>query len=282
MFAQTGEALYQTTSRLHRSELAECQSAHGDGYVGGFTRKRGDINEDGKAIFPEIVKGDIRSAPFNLNGAWSPLYTLHKLLAGLLDADDANALKVAIGLARYFNTVFAKLSEEQMQKMLACEYGGLNESFMQLYERTNDARWLATAKRIYDHKVLDPLTQQHDELDGLHSNTQVPKIIGIARLHEATGDAGYRHSRTVLLANRHPEPLVCDRRQCRPGKLRIAAVPVHDGPDVRGLQHLQHVEAHAPPVSVAAGRRLLRLLRARSPESHPGATRSRIPGCSRT
>jgi len=192
MFAQTGNTQYHQRALYIVSELKECQSAHGDGYVGGFTRKRGDVDEDGKAIFAEIVKGDIRSAPFNLNGAWSPLYTLHKLLAGLIDTNDPSALKVAIGLAQYLNTVFEKLSEEQMQNMLACEYGGLNESFMQLYERTSDKRWLTTARRIYDHKVLDPLSQQHDELDGLHSNTQVPKIIGIARLHDATKDPRYQ------------------------------------------------------------------------------------------
>src|SRR5579871_62750 len=80
MFAETGDTRYRQRVDYIVAELAECQSAHGDGYVAGFTRKRGDVVEDGKAIFPEIAKGDIRSAPFSLNGAWSPLYTLHKLL----------------------------------------------------------------------------------------------------------------------------------------------------------------------------------------------------------
>ncbi len=191
MSAQTGETQYRERVTYIVGELTECQAAHGDGYVGGFTRKRADIHEDGKAIFPEIVTGDIRSAPFSLNGAWSPLYTLHKLLAGLLDAGDAAALKVAIGLAGYLDRIFSQLSDEQMQKMLACEYGGLNESYVQLYQRTNDTRWLTTARGIYDRKVLDPLARRTDELDGLHSNTQVPKIIGIARLHEATANPGY-------------------------------------------------------------------------------------------
>ncbi|MEA3181391.1 MAG: uncharacterized protein QOI59_4914, partial [Gammaproteobacteria bacterium] len=195
MFAQTGEAQYRQRVDYIVAELAQCQSAHGDGYVAGFTRKRGDVMEDGKAIFPEIVKGDIRSFPFALNGAWSPLYTLHKLFAGLLDANEycgnAAALKVAKGLGTYLDGVFSKLSDEQMQQMLVCEYGGLNESFLQLYERNTDARWLAIARRIYDHKVLDPLARQSDELVGLHSNTQVPKIIGIARLHELTREAPY-------------------------------------------------------------------------------------------
>jgi DUF1680 family protein len=98
---------------------------------------------------------------------------------------------VAKGLGGYLDGVFSKLSEAQMQQVLVCEYGGLNESFTQLYERTADGRWLAIARRIYDHKVLDPLSRGSDELAGLHSNTQVPKLIGAARLHEVTGEAGY-------------------------------------------------------------------------------------------
>src|ERR1700704_77823 len=125
MFAQTGETPYRDRVHYIVAELARCQSAHGDGYVAGFTRNRGEVVEDGKAIFPEIARGDIRSFPFSLNGAWSPLYTLHKLFAGLLDANEycgsTAALKVAEGLGGYLDGVFSKLSEAQMQQMLACE-----------------------------------------------------------------------------------------------------------------------------------------------------------------
>ncbi len=196
MFAQTGDARYRQRVDYIVTELDRCQAAHRDGYVAGFTRKTGKVVEDGKAIFAEIGLGEIRSFPFSLNGAWSPLYTLHKLLAGLLDSNElcgnATALQVAQGTAGYLERVFAKLSDAQMQQMLACEYGGLNESFVQLYERTSDGRWLEAARRLYDHKVLDPLTRESDELAGLHSNTQVPKLIGLARLYEVTGETGYR------------------------------------------------------------------------------------------
>src|SRR5262249_22322221 len=138
----------------------------------------------------------IRSASFSLNEAWSPLYTLHKLFAGLLDSHEychnTVALEVATGLGRYLEGVFSKLSDAQMQQLLACEYGGLNESFAQLYQRTGDDRWLRVARRIYDHKVLDPLVRERDELNDVHSNTQVPKVIGLARLHEVTGEPDYR------------------------------------------------------------------------------------------
>src|SRR5262249_23762680 len=129
MYAQTGESAFRERVDYIVTELTLCQRTHGDGYVAGFTRKRGAIEEDGKAIFPEIARGDIRAQPFNLNGAWSPLYTLHKLFAGLMDATEyccnGGALEVAKGLGTYLAGIFGKLSDAQMQHMLACEYGGL-------------------------------------------------------------------------------------------------------------------------------------------------------------
>jgi DUF1680 family protein len=71
-----------------------------------------------------------------------------------------------------------------MQQMLACEYGGLNEAFAELYAQTGDKRWLRIAERLYDRKVLDPLASGADDLPNIHSNTQIPKIIGLARIHE--------------------------------------------------------------------------------------------------
>jgi hypothetical protein len=174
-------------------ELALAQAKRGTGYFGAMQRKRKDGTiADGEEIFPEIMRGDIRSSGFDLNGAWSPLYTVHKLFAGLLDVHQAwgnrQALQVALGLARYFDRLLAALDDNQMQQMLACEYGGLNESFAELYARTGDRRWLEIAERLYDHKVLDPLTASVDDLPNIHSNTQIPKLIGLARIHELTGE----------------------------------------------------------------------------------------------
>ena len=174
-------------------ELVVIQKKRGDGYVAGLTRKRKDGKiVDGQEIFTEIMRGEITSGGFDLNGAWSPLYTIHKLFAGLLDAHElcgnAPALEVAVGLAGYFEKVFAALDDTQLQTMLGCEYGGLNESFAELSARTSDARWLKVATRVYDNKVLDPLTRREDRLENFHSNTQVPKLIGLARIHELNGD----------------------------------------------------------------------------------------------
>jgi DUF1680 family protein len=189
---QTGNAECRRRADYIVDELALCQAQRKDGYIGALGRKTKDGQiVDGEQIFPEVMKGQIKSGGFDLNGSWSPLYTVHKYFAGLLDVHgawgNAKALTVVTGLAGYFEAVFAALDDAQMQELLGCEYGGLNDSYAELYARTGDARWLAVAERIYDRKVLDPLVAQEDKLSNFHANTQVPKLIGLARIHELTG-----------------------------------------------------------------------------------------------
>jgi DUF1680 family protein len=191
-YEQTGDVACRERADYVVAELARAQAARGNGYVGALGRKQKDGTiVDGEAIFPEVMRGDIHSGGFDLNGSWSPLYTVHKLMAGLLDVHAAwgnpTALKVELGLADYFARVFAALDDAQMQQMLNTEYGGLNESFAELYAQTGDKRWLEVAQRIYDRKVLDPLAAGQDKLANFHANTQVPKLIGLARIHELNG-----------------------------------------------------------------------------------------------
>ncbi|MCB8835230.1 glycoside hydrolase family 127 protein, partial [Escherichia coli] len=109
---QTGDAEMRRRADYIVDELALCQAKRGTGYVGALGRKRTDGTiVDGEEIFGEVMKGDIRSGGFDLNGSWSPLYTVHKVFAGLLDVHagwgNAAALRVAEGLAGYFARVFA-------------------------------------------------------------------------------------------------------------------------------------------------------------------------------
>ena len=193
MYAQTGDLECRRRADYIVDELALVQTTRGTGYVGALGRKRKEVTiVDGEEIFPELMRGEIHSGGFDLNGAWSPLYTVHKTFAGLLDIHagwgNPHALEVATGLAGYFERVFAALDDAQMQQVLGCEYGGLNESFAELSARTGAQRWLVIAQRLYDRKVLDPLAAQQDRLASFHANTQVPKLIGLARLHELTGN----------------------------------------------------------------------------------------------
>lgn len=194
MHAQTGDQDCRTRALYIVGELGACQRAQGDGYVAGFTRKNeaGAI-EPGRRVFEEVSRGEIRSARFNLNGSWSPFYNWHKLMAGLLDAQlycgSVEALAIATSLAAYIERSLAPLDEERMQAVLGTEFGGMNEVLAELHARTSDPRWLALARRFHHHAVLDPLMSERDELSYLHSNTQIPKVIGLARLSEIDGDA---------------------------------------------------------------------------------------------
>ncbi|MES1202375.1 MAG: beta-L-arabinofuranosidase domain-containing protein, partial [Pseudomonadota bacterium] len=178
------------------SELAACQAAGGDGYVGAATVERNGATVDGKAVYEEIRRGQIDAKPWALNGGWAPLYVVHKIHAGLLDAHslcgDEQALAVARTYANYFVGVFSSISDEQMQSVLACEHGGVNESFAELSVRTGERRYLDLAQRFNHRAVLDPLMARRDELAGLHANTQIPKLVGLARQHEVLGEERYR------------------------------------------------------------------------------------------
>ncbi|WP_158233284.1 beta-L-arabinofuranosidase domain-containing protein [Reichenbachiella sp. 5M10] len=184
MYAATGEAVYKERVDYITSELQECQEAMATGYIGAIPGQ--------DSVWLQVAAGDIRSQGFDLNGLWVPWYTQHKLLAGLVDAyafagNDA-ALSVARKFSDWIDTTFDGLTEEQFQEMLTCEFGGMNDILAKLYQITGDEKYLKLARRFYHQSVLDPLANQTDQLSGQHANTQIPKIVGAAKLYELKGD----------------------------------------------------------------------------------------------
>jgi hypothetical protein len=128
-------------------------------------------------------------------GVWAPYYTLHKVLAGLVDVHratgDEAALEAAKAMAGWVGTRAARLDEARWQAMLETEFGGMQESLSELHATTGDPEHLRLA-RLFDHRaVFDPLARGEDRLDGLHANTQIPKAIGAARDCDLTGEARY-------------------------------------------------------------------------------------------
>jgi len=185
MYKTTGDSRFLERVSYMVNELIECQKADGDGYIGAFP--------DGKRIFEqEIAQGNIRAEAFNLNGIWAPFYTQHKVMSGLNDAYHLcgieKALEIEKKLADWLEGVVIGLSEEQVQEMLGCEHGGINEALANLYADTQDERYLKMAGLFHHKAILDPLAEGKDILPGKHGNTQIPKIIGLARLYELTGN----------------------------------------------------------------------------------------------
>lgn len=92
--------------------------------------------------------------------------------------------------ARMGDWAYAKLkplSEETRRKMIRNEFGGINESFYNLYALTGneDYKWLA--EYFYHNEVIDPLKARKDDLGTKHTNTFIPKVLAEARNYELTG-----------------------------------------------------------------------------------------------
>ncbi|QIK79594.1 glycoside hydrolase family 127 protein [Sphingomonas piscis] len=183
-------------------ELALIQKAQGDGYIGGTTVQREGKWVDGKIIFEEVRRGDIRTQGYDLNGGWVPIYTWHKVQAGLIDAyqlaGKRKAMPVLLGMADYLAKIIEGLPDSKIQDLLHAEHGGINEAYANLYALTGTPRWLKVAEKLRHKEVLDPLTARKHVLSGLHANTQIPKLIGVARLYELTGNPAHATAATFF------------------------------------------------------------------------------------
>lgn len=186
MWAATGDARFRQRADALVAGLAEAQARHGDGYLGAI--------EGGRRAFAELARGEIRSTSFDLNGEWSPWYTLHKTFAGLRDAfrhaGNRTALDVEARFAAWVEGVVGGLDAEQVQRMLNTEFGGMNEVLVDLFVDTRDERWLRLSYQFEHTAFVLPLMRHEDVLAGTHVNTQIPKLLGSLARFRAVGAAG--------------------------------------------------------------------------------------------
>ena len=194
MWAATGDPRFKQRADYIVSELKIVQDANADGFAGALPGV--------KEAFADVSKGTIRAANFDLNGLWSPWYTLHKTFAGLRDAyrhtGNQAALDVEVKFAQWAATYLDPMDDETVQRMLATEFGGMNEMMADLYADTGDKRWLALSYKFEHKAVLDPLKRGEDPLNGLHGNTQVPKLVGSAARYAYAGDKSDLTAATVF------------------------------------------------------------------------------------
>jgi DUF1680 family protein len=184
MYASTGNTAVKERLDYMLNELKRCQDAHGNGYIGGVPQ--------GSPIWQEIAKGNIKAGSFSLNDKWVPLYNIHKTYAGLYDAfvhtGSDLAKEMLVKFTDWMLQVTANLSEEDMQRMLSSEHGGLNEVFAEVARITGEDKYLQLAKRFSHQTLLLPLIDGQDKLNGMHANTQIPKVIGFEAIAALTGD----------------------------------------------------------------------------------------------
>ncbi|KAL9234763.1 hypothetical protein vseg_009592 [Gypsophila vaccaria] len=188
MWASThNETLREKMSTLV-SVLKECQDALRTGYLSAFPSEFFDRFE---AVQP----------------VWAPYYTIHKIMAGLLDqynlAGSSQALKMVTQMANYFykrvQSVVMRYTIERHWLSLNEETGGMNDVLYRLYTVTGDQKHLLLAHLFDKPCFLGLLALKADDISGFHANTHIPIVIGAQMRYEVTGDELYKEIGTFFL-----------------------------------------------------------------------------------
>jgi DUF1680 family protein len=173
LYASTGDDKYKFKSDSLIIGLAEVQNAFLKMGLNGYL-----------SAYPEnLINRNIAG-----QRVWAPWYTLHKIYSGLIDqylyCDNNEALEIVTKTAKWAFDKLSPLSEEQRKLMIRNEFGGVNESFYNLYSITGNENHLKLARFFYHDEVLEPLLENDFDLYFKHANTFIPKLIGEARNYE--------------------------------------------------------------------------------------------------
>lgn len=180
---QVKERLEYILKELKTIQDKNSKDANFVGYISGVP--------NGKQMWLKMKNGDAGAQ----NGYWVPWYNIHKLYAGLRDAyvyaGYEQARDMFLALCDWGITITNGLNDSKMELMLGTEHGGMPEVYADAYVLTNDKKYLDAAKK-WSHKwLLNPMASGSDNLTNVHANTQVPKVVGFARVAELTGDQTY-------------------------------------------------------------------------------------------
>jgi DUF1680 family protein len=182
MYASTGDPALKQRVDSMVAELAKCQDAlPAMGYHPGYL-----------SAFPESLFDRVDAR----RPVWAPYYTLHKIMAGLYDAyehcGNQQALAMDEKIADWVGFRVGRLPYNQFQASLRNEQGGMNEVLANLYAATGNIQYMKLSEAFNQAVFFAPLLAGQDKLDGIHANTQIPKVIGAARQYELGNDPGMR------------------------------------------------------------------------------------------
>ena len=131
-------------------------------------------------------------------GTWAPFYNIHKMYAGLRDAwlycGNEQAKNLFLKFCDWAVDITRDLNDEQMERMLGNEHGGMNEVLADAYAITGEQKYMDCARRFSHKMLLVPLENGKDCLDNMHANTQIPKVIGYQRIAELAHDVQYHNA----------------------------------------------------------------------------------------
>lgn len=179
-YAKSGDEKLKQKILYIVSQLESVQSNAKSGYIGGCKEN----------CFTELFDKNLTSWA---EGYWVPWYNLHKIFKGLTDAysvtEDQTVLRVLLRFADWACDGLSDFSDEDFEKMLEYEHGGMNEVFANLYRITKNEKYLYFAEKFTHKKLFRFLLKDEDKLDGWHANTQIPKVTGMAAIYAAAPEA---------------------------------------------------------------------------------------------
>lgn len=179
-YAKSGDENLKQKILYIVSQLESVQSNAKSGYIGGCKEN----------CFTELFDKNLTSWA---EGYWVPWYNLHKIFKGLTDAysvtEDQTVLRVLLRFADWACDGLSDFSDEDFEKMLEYEHGGMNEVFANLYRITKNEKYLYFAEKFTHKKLFRFLLKDEDKLDGWHANTQIPKVTGMAAIYAAAPEA---------------------------------------------------------------------------------------------
>lgn len=186
-YASSGDVKFKNKIEYMIAELKKCQDAMSvkcsPGFLSGYSEDQ-FIKLEQYTTYPTI---------------WAPYYTLHKIMAGLVDCyqfgGNTQALEIAKKMGDWVYGRLSKLPKDQLQKMwsmyIAGEFGGMNEVMAKLYAITGDEKYLTTAKYFDNPKLFIPMANNKDTLGGMHANQHIPQIIGALQIFDENKDPNY-------------------------------------------------------------------------------------------
>ena len=176
--ANTGDEELASKVRFIISELRKCQELNGGKWAGSIPEKYFEVLTTDRYI-------------------WSPQYTIHKLLMGLLDTykytGNEEALLILSGMADWFIDWTTDMKKRKPDAIFKGEQAGMFELWADAYVLTGDEKYKTLADTYKGQGIFKLIKAGKDALTDDHTNASIPILQGAAKMYEVTGDEGWKN-----------------------------------------------------------------------------------------
>ncbi|XP_028796140.1 uncharacterized protein LOC114751645 [Neltuma alba] len=191
------------TAHMWASTHNEAVKEKMDALVGNLSLCQKKMNTGYLSAFPTELFDRLEALEF----VWAPYYTVHKVMAGLLDqytfGENEEALRMVTWMADYFYDRVMKFVEKntvpKFYEILNDEFGGMNDVLYRIYHFTGNSKYRTLAHMFDKPCFFGLLATKSGDITGLHANTHLAIVIGGQMRYEIVGDPLYKEISTYFL-----------------------------------------------------------------------------------